>query len=172
MDENGMAGLEEERRLAYVGLTRARQRIRISFAANRRVHGSWQSALPSRFIKEIPETHVDATVDEGFYGGYTGFRDNDNAASFGSTYDSPGWKRAQANRAAAGAIRTRPPLIEAQAWSVQTSDPGASAYNRGDRVFHQKFGYGRVTFVEGNKLTVNFDKAGEKRVIDQFVSRA
>ena len=173
MDENGLAGLEEERRLAYVGLTRARQRIRISFAANRRVHGSWQSALPSRFIKEIPEGHIDVAVDEGFYGGYTGFRDNENAASFGSTYDSPGWKRAQANRAAqGGAIRTRPPTIEAQAWSVQTSDPGASAYARGDRVFHQKFGYGRVRFVEGNKLTVEFDKAGEKRVIDQFVSRA
>jgi DNA helicase-2/ATP-dependent DNA helicase PcrA len=172
MDENGLAGLEEERRLAYVGLTRARRRIRISFAANRRVHGSWQSALPSRFIKEIPEDHVDATVDEGFYGGYAGFRDNENAANFGSTYDSPGWKRAQANRAAAGAIRTRPPLIEAQAWTVQTSDPGASAYARDDRVFHQKFGYGRVRYVEGNKLTVEFDKAGEKRVIDQFVSRA
>ncbi len=172
MDENGMAGLEEERRLAYVGLTRARQRIRISFAANRRVHGTWQAALPSRFIKEIPETHVDATVDEGFYGGYAGFRDNGQAANFGSTYDSPGWKRAQANKAAAGTIRTRPPMIEAQAWSVQTSDPGASAYTRGDRVFHQKFGYGKVGFVEGNKLTVSFDKAGEKRVIDQFVSRA
>ena len=79
---------------------------------------------------------------------------------------------AQANRAAAGAVRTRPPLIEAQSWSVQTSDPTASAYARGDRVFHQKFGYGRVSFVEGNKLTVAFDKAGEKRVIDQFVSRA
>jgi len=172
MDENGLAGLEEERRLAYVGLTRARQRIRISFAANRRVHGSWQSALPSRFIKEIPENHVEIAVDDGFYGGYAGFRDNENAASFGSTYDSPGWKRAQANRAAAGAVRARPPLIEAQAWSVQTSDPGASQYARDDRVFHQKFGYGRVRFVEGNKLTVEFDKAGEKRVIDQFVSRA
>jgi DNA helicase-2/ATP-dependent DNA helicase PcrA len=172
MDENGMAGLEEERRLAYVGLTRARQRIRISFAANRRVHGTWQAALPSRFIKEIPETHVDAVVDEGFYGGYAGFRDNGQAANFGSTYDSPGWKRAQANKAAAGGVRSRPPLIEAQAWTVQTSDPGASAYTRGDRVFHQKFGYGKVTFVEGNKLTVDFDKAGEKRVIDQFVQRA
>ena len=172
MDENGLAGLEEERRLAYVGLTRARQRIRISFAANRRVHGSWQSALPSRFIKEIPENHVDVAVDDSFYGGYAGFRDNDNAASFGSTYDSPGWKRAQANRAAAGTVRARPPMIEAQAWSVQTSDPAASAYARGDRGFHQKFGYGRVRYVEGNKLTVEFDKAGEKRVIDQFVSRA
>ena len=172
LDESGLAGLEEERRLAYVGITRARKRIHLSFAANRRVHGSWQSALPSRFIKEIPEDHIDVAVDEGFYGGYAGFRDNGQAAEFGSTYDSPGWKRAQANRAAAGGFRTRAPLIEAQAWSVQTSDPGASLYARDDRVFHQKFGYGRVRYVEGNKLTVDFDKAGEKRVIDQFVSRA
>src|SRR5580692_7420537 len=100
MDESGLAGLEEERRLAYVGLTRARARIRISFAANRRVHGSWQAALPSRFVKEIPEAHVDAVVDEGFYGGYAGFRDNGQAAEFGSSYDSPGWKRAQANMGA------------------------------------------------------------------------
>ena len=76
MDENGLAGLEEERRLAYVGLTRAKKRIRISFAANRRVHGCWQSALPSRFITELPEDHVESVVDEGFYGGYVGFRDN------------------------------------------------------------------------------------------------
>ena len=172
MDENGLAGLEEERRLAYVGLTRARQRIRASFAANRRVHGSWQSALPSRFLKEIPEEHVETVMDEGFYGGATGFRDNAGAESFASTYDSPGWKRAQANRAASNGVRARPPLIEAQAWSVQTSDPSASQFERGERVFHQKFGYGRISFVEGNKLTVEFDKAGEKRVIDQFVQRA
>jgi DNA helicase-2/ATP-dependent DNA helicase PcrA len=171
MDENGLAGLEEERRLAYVGLTRARRRVRMSFAANRRVHGSWQSALPSRFLKEIPEEHVEAVMDEGFYGGATGFRDNAGAPAFASSYESPGWKRAQANRAAAGTQRTRP-LIEAQAWAVQTSDPGASHYARGDRVFHQKFGYGRVAYVEGNKLTVDFDKAGEKKVIDQFVTRA
>jgi DNA helicase-2/ATP-dependent DNA helicase PcrA len=170
MDENGLAGLEEERRLAYVGLTRARQRIRVSFAANRRIHGSWQSALPSRFITELPEEHVETLVDEGFYGGNVGFRDNVNAGGFASTYDSPGWKRAQANRAA-GQPRARPPLIEAHAHSVQTSDPAASEYTRGDRVFHQKFGYGRVVGVEGNKLTVSFDKAGEKKVIDTFVTR-
>src|SRR5579863_4928203 len=171
MDESGLAGLEEERRLAYVGLTRAKKRARISFAANRRVHGSWQSALPSRFLSEIPEAHVDTVVDEGFYGGATGFRDNQGGPAFSSGYESPGWKRAQANRAQAQA-RTRPPMIEAQAWTVQTSDPAASHYARGDRVFHQKFGYGRVRYVEGNKLTVEFDKAGEKKVIDQFVARA
>ncbi|HUJ02054.1 MAG TPA: UvrD-helicase domain-containing protein [Rhizomicrobium sp.] len=174
MDENGLAGLEEERRLAYVGLTRAKKRIRISFAANRRVHGSWQSALPSRFISELPEGHVETVVDEGFYGGNAGFRDNagpNYSNQFGSTYDSPGWRRAQANRAS-GAARARPPLIEAQAYTVQTSDPSATQYTRGDRVFHQKFGYGTVRGVEGNKLTVDFDKAGEKKVIDSFVARA
>ncbi|HEY1708835.1 MAG TPA: UvrD-helicase domain-containing protein [Rhizomicrobium sp.] len=173
MDESGMAGLEEERRLAYVGITRARKRVRISFAANRRVKGMWQSSLPSRFISEIPEDRVETTVDEGFYGGYVGFRDNaPNGGNFGSTYDSPGWRRAQANRAASGGVRPRAPLIEAQSWTVQTSDPDSSQYARGDRIFHQKFGYGRVTMVEGNKLTVSFDKAGEKKVIDQFVTRA
>ncbi len=172
MDENGLAGLEEERRLAYVGLTRAKQRIRVSFAANRRVHGSWQSALPSRFITELPEEHVDTVVDEGFYGGSVGFRDNANAGGFASTYDSPGWKRAQANRAASGGVRARPPMIEAQAHTIQTSDPQSSQYARGDRIFHQKFGYGMVNHVEGNKLTVAFDKAGEKKVIDTFVQRA
>ncbi|HEV2649848.1 MAG TPA: UvrD-helicase domain-containing protein [Rhizomicrobium sp.] len=172
MDESGLAGLEEERRLAYVGLTRARQRIRVSFAANRRVHGNWQSALPSRFITELPEEHVDTVVDEGFYGGSVGFRDNMNAGGFASTYDSPGWRRAQANRAAAGGVRTRPPLIEGHAHTIQTSDPTASDYAAGERIFHQKFGYGRIAFVEGNKLTVDFDKAGEKKVIDTFVQRA
>jgi DNA helicase-2/ATP-dependent DNA helicase PcrA len=172
MDENGLAGLEEERRLAYVGLTRARKRIFVFFAANRRVHGNWQSALPSRFITELPEEHVDTVVDEGFYGGSVGFRDNAQAANFGSTYDSPGWRRAQANRAAQGTMRTRPPMIEAQAYTIQTSDPESSQYKRGDRIFHQKFGYGHVSFVEGNKLTVDFDKAGEKKVIDNFVQRA
>ena len=169
MDELGLAGLEEERRLAYVGITRAKQRALISFAANRRVHGSWQSALPSRFISELPEEHVETTVDEGFYGGNAGFRDN--MSGFASTYDSPGWKRAQANKDA-GYRRARPPLIEAQAFTVQTSDPQATHYAKGERVFHQKFGYGQVKAVEGNKLTVDFDKAGEKKVIDQFVARA
>jgi DNA helicase-2/ATP-dependent DNA helicase PcrA len=122
-------------------------------------------------LSEIPETHVETSVDEGFYGGAMGFRDNAGGPAFSSTYESPGWKRAQANRAQAQ-TRTRPPMIEAHAYAVQTSDPGASHYARGDRVFHQKFGYGRVSFVEGNKLTVDFDKAGEKRVIDQFVARA
>ena len=118
----------------------------------------------------MPEQHVDAVVDEGFYGGYVGFRDNATNAGFASTYDSPGWKRAQANRAAS-AERVRPPLIEAQAHVVQTTDPNSAAYARGDRVFHQKFGYGQVVRIDGNKLTIAFEKAGEKKVVDSFVER-
>ncbi|MBV9045203.1 MAG: hypothetical protein JO167_04300 [Alphaproteobacteria bacterium] len=114
---------------------------------------------------------MDTVVDEGFYGGSVGFRDNMNSGGFASTYDSPGWKRAQANRAG-GMARARPPTIEAHAYTVQTSDPESSQYARGDRIFHQKFGYGIVGHVEGNKLTVAFDKAGEKKVIDTFVTRA
>ena len=173
MDEHGLSGLEEERRLAYVGLTRAKKRVRISFAANRRVHGSWQSALPSRFVAELPEDQVELSTGDGFYGN-TGFRDNANggafAATYGSTYDSPGWRRAQANREQ-GKAYTRPQTIEAKPVHVSTSDL-SSQFARGTRVFHQKFGYGLVRGVDGSKLTVDFDKAGEKKVIDQFVTKA
>ena len=191
LDEKGTAGLEEERRLAYVGLTRAKSRIFISFAANRRVHGQWQSALPSRFIGELPEAHVDNVAGEGFYGNYggSGFRDNQsgfgnqagfgNPAGFDSTYSSPGWRRAQAQRNAASPFanahegaRGRAPIIEAKARVVATADSGTSAYGVGERVFHQKFGYGRVVAVEGNKLLIDFDKAGSKRVMDGFVAKA
>jgi DNA helicase II / ATP-dependent DNA helicase PcrA len=180
LDEKGMAGLEEERRLAYVGLTRAKSRVFVSFAANRRVHGQWQSALPSRFIGELPESHVDNVASEGFYGNYggSGFRDNQSGfgqsgsgfgktAPFDSAYSSPGWRRAQEARA-----RAASPIIEARAKTVTTSDPGSSAYAVGERVFHQKFGYGRVVAVEGNKLLVDFEKAGSKRVMDGFVGKA
>jgi DNA helicase-2/ATP-dependent DNA helicase PcrA len=181
LDEKGNAGLEEERRLAYVGLTRAKTRAFISFAANRRVHGQWQSALPSRFIGELPDAHIDNVAGEGFYGNYgTGFRDNQTGASgeFGGSYDSPGWRRAQAARNAGGyqagarAGYQRGQVIDVKAKKVATADTATSQYAAGERVFHQKFGYGRVVSVEGNKLLVDFDKAGSKRVMDGFVQRA
>ena len=166
LDEKGTTGLEEERRLAYVGLTRAKSRVFISFAANRRVHGQWQSALPSRFIGELPEAHIDAVADEGFYGNYGTFRDNQGG--FSSPYSSPGWRRAQEARASA---RERAPIIDVAAKVVATGDPTAAKFATGERVFHQKFGYGRIVTVEGNKLLVNFDKAGSKRVMDGFVEK-
>jgi DNA helicase-2/ATP-dependent DNA helicase PcrA len=166
LDENGLQGLEEERRLAYVGLTRARERAKISYAANRRVHGMWQSAMPSRFIAELPPDAIVLESDPGLPYGNSNLS---TAPAFDSGYSSPGWQRAQARRGETFGSR---PAIEAHAELVATSDPDAATYQRGERVFHQKFGYGRVTAIDGNKLTVSFDKAGEKRVIANFLARA
>src|SRR6185503_16571200 len=95
LDENGIQGLEEERRLAYVGITRAKERARISYAANRRVHGMWQSAMPSRFIAELPKDAIVVESDPGLpYGQST----LSQAPVFDSGYSSPGWQRAQARR--------------------------------------------------------------------------
>ena len=179
MDEKGDKGLEEERRLAYVGITRAKEEARISFVANRQVYGRWTSQLPSRFVDELPLAHVEAGSETGYYGGGPGMQQAasrwDQTPSFGSGYSSPGWRRAQNTQAGRGfsePSRTRTQVIEGEGRLVAVSEPSASAYKRGDRVFHQKFGYGQVKGVEGNKLTVAFDKAGEKKVIDSFVERA
>jgi DNA helicase-2/ATP-dependent DNA helicase PcrA len=175
MDEKGEKGLEEERRLAYVGITRAREQARISFAANRQVYGRWTSQLPSRFVDELPQANVEAASETGYYGSGPGMGEYgsrwDTQTSFGSGYSSPGWQRAQA-RAGAGPQNRGPQVIDGEGRLIAVSEPGSSAYKRGDRVFHQKFGYGQVTAVEGNKLTVAFDKAGEKKVIDSFVERS
>ncbi|MDE2473656.1 MAG: UvrD-helicase domain-containing protein, partial [Alphaproteobacteria bacterium] len=172
MDEKGNTGLEEERRLAYVGLTRAKSRVFVSFAANRRVHGQWQSAVASRFIREIPEEHADNLVSQGFYGNYSGAAFRDNQTEFESTYSSPGWRRAQAARAASAASMAPPAIVDLRVKSVNTADAQGSIYGPGERIFHQKFGYGRIVAVEGNKLLIDFDKAGSKRVMDNFVTRA
>ena len=169
MDENGIAGLEEERRLAYVGLTRAKADAHISFVANRRIHGSWTSAIPSRFVDEIPKDFIEAEVEQGLYGGRQASRFD--TQPFESQYKTPGWQRMQGRFAQGGGQRTRPPMIEAQAELVATSDPAAAKYKTGERIFHIKFGYGRITGIDGNKLTVDFEKAGEKRVVDSFVER-
>ncbi len=187
MDEKGEKGLEEERRLAYVGVTRAREKAFVSFAANRQVYGRWTSQLPSRFVDEFPLPHVEASSDTGYYGGGPGMHEAksrfDDAGSFGGGYSSPGWKRAQERMAGGGfggvlpaadrlaVKRQRDLIIEGDGRLVASSDPKASSgkFPKGARVFHQKFGYGAVTAVEGAKLTVAFEKAGEKRVLDSFL---
>ncbi|WP_040620143.1 ATP-dependent helicase [Rhodovulum sp. PH10] len=232
LDENGRAGLEEERRLAHVGLTRARKNARISFVSNRRIHGSWTSSLPSRFLDELPEEDVEVLEGQGAFAGYGGYSNAygsrfDTTAAFGSGYTTPGWRRAQQGRGAgagAGAARDdfpqeyfnqdpagrfengsgsgtasspttrgrdatgpqnpgagrngfggaasprRAPLtIEGEL--VARSSGAPSAFSRGDRVFHQKFGNGTVRAVDGNKLTIQFDRAGEKRVVDSFLTK-
>ena len=240
LDEGGRSGLEEERRLAYVGLTRAKKNLHIWFVSNRRIHGLWQSTIPSRFLDELPEAHVEVAEAGNSYGGYgSGYggsfgggsfaggrggagRQNPYGASrfdnlgsggnqpaggartgsgsdaggaFSNTYATPGWARAQKNRteatdrnwgtrsghaverigygepdsgfgAGAGSVKSR--VIEGELVAKSVSD-SPSAFAVGDRVFHMKFGNGNVSAVDGNKLTIDFDKAGQKRVLDGFV---
>jgi len=224
LDESGRAGLEEERRLAHVGLTRARKRARIYFATNRRIHGMWTSTVPSRFLDELPAEHVEVTEAAGGAGGFgmSGYGPSrfDEMGAFGSNYTTPGWQRAQGRQGKGGYDETgryRGPgggfsdngapryvpdgvFEEAEDYEGDASAkvrPGRSARNKsakrtplviegeliakstgavsafavGERVFHQKFGNGNVTAVDGNKLTIAFDKAGEKKVVDSYVER-
>jgi DNA helicase-2/ATP-dependent DNA helicase PcrA len=209
LDEQGRAGLEEERRLAHVGLTRARRRAKLYFATNRRIHGTWSTTIPSRFLDELPAHNVEITESKGGsgWGGSGGYGPSrfDNVESFGSSYTTPGWQRAQANRNrnrgggqarggfdesqssysgshgdasgsrgdafAGGFSRNKrgPMVIEGEL--VAKSTGTVSEFSLDDRVFHQKFGYGHVVKIDGNKLTIAFEKAGEKKVVDSFVER-
>jgi DNA helicase-2/ATP-dependent DNA helicase PcrA len=208
LDEQGRAGLEEERRLAHVGLTRARRRAKLYFATNRRIHGTWSTTIPSRFLDELPAPNVEITESKGGsgWGGSSGYGPSrfDNVESFGSSYSTPGWQRAQANRARGqggrngqagggfnesqspfsssrgdassrgnapgGFSRKRAPVtIEGELIAKSTGT--TSEFSLDDRVFHQKFGYGQVVKIDGNKLTIAFEKAGEKKVVDSFVER-
>jgi DNA helicase-2/ATP-dependent DNA helicase PcrA len=210
LDDQGRAGLEEERRLAHVGITRARRRVNIYFAANRRMHGLWSSNIPSRFLDELPEDHVEVRESRGGFAAYgnTGASRFDEMTHFGSSYGTPGWQRAQARgrfsdfdeggegyrgEAMNDATRSPPPRagegqgrgtgaglrgkprrrlpLTIEGELVAKSTGTVSEFAIGDRVFHQKFGNGNVTAVDGNKLTIQFDKAGEKRVVDSFVER-
>jgi DNA helicase-2/ATP-dependent DNA helicase PcrA len=211
LDEQGRAGLEEERRLAHVGLTRARRRAKLYFATNRRIHGTWSTTIPSRFLDELPAPNVEITESKGGsgWGGSSGYGPSrfDNVESFGSSYSTPGWQRAQANRArgqggrngqaGGGFNESQSPFSssrsDASSSRSDVSGGGFSRNKRGpmtiegeliakstgttsefsldDRVFHQKFGYGQVVKIDGNKLTIAFEKAGEKKVVDSFVER-
>jgi DNA helicase-2/ATP-dependent DNA helicase PcrA len=195
LDEGGRSGLEEERRLAYVGITRAKQRAMIWFVSNRRIHGLWQTSIPSRFLDELPADHVDVVEATNSYGGYgqgggqygkSRFDTSDPFTT--SSYSSPGWKRAQNNasnatknnwgtrsghHAGGQGVRNTASSRTIDGQLVATSVVGAdkSDYALDERVFHQKFGYGQIASIDGNKLTINFDKAGQKRVLDSFVER-
>ncbi|UPJ51534.1 UvrD-helicase domain-containing protein [Bradyrhizobium sp. 200] len=205
LDEQGRAGLEEERRLAHVGLTRARRRAKLYFATNRRIHGTWSTTIPSRFLDELPPANVEITESKGGsgWGGSGGYGPSrfDNVESFGSSYATPGWQRAQANRnrgqggrgqarggfeesqssfsgsrsdafsSGGGFSRNKRGPIVIEGELVAKSTGTVSEFSLDDRVFHQKFGYGHVVKIDGNKLTIAFEKAGEKKVVDSFVER-
>ncbi|WP_080800344.1 ATP-dependent helicase [Agrobacterium tumefaciens] len=193
LDEGGRSGLEEERRLAYVGITRAKKLCHIWFVSNRRIHGLWQSTLPSRFLDELPPAHVDVAASDSNYGGYGGRGGYgqsrfDKAEPFANNYSTPGWKRAQANKSDAtrdnwgtrsghaverigyGESGPRARTIDGELVAKSVADT-PSKFVVGDRVFHIKFGNGNISAIEGNKLTIDFDRAGQKRVLDGFVEK-
>ena len=162
LDESGAAGLEEERRLAYVGLTRARRRAHVLFAANRHRHGQWVSAIPSRFVAELAQDHVtlaEETAMQPAPGGL--YRGHGGAASA---------RRLMSEHAPYRSRRT-PPVIDATPMPVAGKAP-SGGYPVGARIFHQKFGYGRIRSVDGDKLEIAFEKAGTKKIIDRFVQPA
>ena len=191
LDEGGRSGLEEERRLAYVGITRARRNCTIAFVSNRRIHGLWQSTMPSRFVDELEapntppsQSHVEIAETGSSYGGYGaksvggayGASRFDTTDPFKNAYSTPGWQRAQnknpdaarSNWGTRSGPTTRSHTIEGELVASSINNP-SSNFNIGDRVFHLKFGYGQIAVIDGNKLTIDFDKAGQKRVLDSFV---
>ncbi len=173
MDENGLRALEEERRLAYVGLTRAREEAKVSFVANRQVYGRWTNQIPSRFVDEMPIDHVEATSQTGYASqGWTSQQSRWDRAG----YEPNHTKREPVAKAYGGDLSgvdmsRLAPKPTPHRTPVATKAPSKNL-QIGERVFHMKFGYGLVQEVEGNKLVVDFETSGEKKVIDSFVDRA
>ncbi|MCZ2328652.1 ATP-dependent helicase [Bartonella sp. F02] len=190
LDEGGRSGLEEERRLAYVGLTRAKKDLHIWFVSNRRIHGLWQSTIPSRFLDELPEEHIEIAETVTSYGNYNQSRLK-YQNSFQNEYVTPGWQRAQKKKIKTtqnwdsqstshikqinyGDIDSSSKTTQSgKGKAISPSEAGTSSiFAINERIFHIKFGYGSIVAIDGNKLTISFDKAGEKRVLDNFVTKA
>jgi DNA helicase-2/ATP-dependent DNA helicase PcrA len=173
LDEGGLASLEEERRLAYVAITRARRRCTIVHAANRRIYGQWTSSIPSRFVAELPAAHVDSETTmsggESLWRAQWSERADPFADIQRGSGRGPGWQRATA---AGGLPSTPSRVMEARASAVSFATPARSDVALNARVFHNKFGYGTVAAIEGNKLEIDFEHGGRKRVLDSFVSLA
>ena len=161
LDQEGLNGLEEERRLAYVGLTRAKKEAFIFYAANRRIYNQWQNSLPSRFIDELPNKNVEALGERGLYLSTKPPRDthSSNFGRLGSVESDSPRKRGY----------TSDGVIIDGDFSTITQSSDHDSFEVGIRIFHQKFGYGRIVSVDGNKLEVDFEKAGTKKVMDSFV---
>jgi DNA helicase-2/ATP-dependent DNA helicase PcrA len=176
LDEGGLASLEEERRLAYVAITRARRKCTIFHAANRRIYGQWTSSIPSRFLAELPKPHI--AEETTMTGGESLWRAQWSeradpfahlgpAQSLRASTRGPGWQRASRD----GRFTTEPQrVIEARASAVSLGNQGRTDLSPGQRVFHGKFGYGTIAAIEGNKLEIDFEHAGRKKVLDSFVS--
>jgi DNA helicase-2/ATP-dependent DNA helicase PcrA len=160
IDELGLAGLEEERRLAYVGITRAKKRLFITFAANRQIHGLWQGSIPSRFISELPKKDLNENFEGNLGADASSYNQIDFETVNNSSFYGPGFFRAKQEG-------INPINIYKQN-KIKNNNSNFNVDN-GQRVFHQKFGMGLVISSDGDKLNISFDKAGEKRVMASFV---
>ncbi|MGJ3626428.1 3'-5' exonuclease [Sphingomonas sp. MMS24-JH45] len=190
IDKGGTRSLEEERRLAYVAITRARQHTTILHAANRRIYGQWTSSIPSRFVGELPPAQAHVESKTTMTGGASLWQANwsERADPFADvargTGRGPGWQRAAGTLGAGTGGKlggewtsrtfTREPVrvVESRASAVSLGNKGRDDLTVGQRVFHQKFGYGAIATIEGNKLEIDFEQAGRKRVMDSFVTSA
>ena len=177
LDEGGLASLEEERRLAYVAITRARRRCTIVHAANRRIYGQWTSSIPSRFVGELPAEHIaeETTLTGGASLWRAGISEHEDpfahlarAQPARTLTRGPGWQRAVATGYDPSPHRVKEVTRSAASFAAKPRADIAI----GQRVFHDKFGYGEVLDQEGNKLEIEFEQAGRKRVIDSFVTVA
>ena len=171
IDEGGLASLEEERRLAYVAITRARRQCSIFHAANRRIYGQWTSSIPSRFIAELPAADIESS--NSLSGGESLWRAqwSEKADPFANVDHGrsrgPGWQRATVAHADPKAR-----VIEARPSAASFTARPRTDIALGQRVFHSKFGYGAIIAIDGNKLEIDFEKAGIKKLLDSFVTPA
>jgi DNA helicase-2/ATP-dependent DNA helicase PcrA len=196
LEGEGRAGLEEERRLAYVGLTRAKRKAHVLHAANRRLFNQWQTSVPSRFIEEIPAENVDLIAGPGLYPGLNAREEglaeaadvhdfeprprrpwretygarNGGGNGFQGRYGNGGARDGQWEKPQWAPRDNRPHMVQPAKAPPRPATSGAG-FKTGERIFHQKFGYGKITAVEGNKLEIAFEKAGSKKVLDTFVER-
>ena len=166
IDELGLIGLEEERRLAYVGITRARKKLFISYTANRQIHGLWQGSIPSRFISELPKEDLNENIEGNLGAAASSHRqfEFDQTSNQNNNY-GPGFFRAKKNK-----ISTLNHYNSSKRDNQnKIKSSFATQFKLSQRVFHQKFGMGTIISVDGDKLDIAFDKAGEKRVISSYI---
>ena len=163
LDEGGVKSLEEERRLAYVGITRAKIKSSIFYAANRKMHNQWLSSIPSRFVNELPEDNIEVNLSHfsGNKGNFTDIKEDDIFDQ--SDYSTPGWERAKIQSLSNKRIQEEEKII-----SVDTN----SKFSPGMLVMHKKFGKGKIQTVDGKKLTISFGDNGIRKVMENFVDIA
>ena len=163
LDEGGVKSLEEERRLAYVGITRAKIKSSIFYAANRKMHNQWLSSIPSRFVNELPEDNIDVNLSHfsGNKGNFTDIKEDDIFDQ--SDYSTPGWERAKIQSLSNKRIQEEEKII-----SVDSN----SKFSPGMLVMHKKFGKGKIETVDGKKLTISFGDNGIRKVMENFVDIA